>query len=114
MAKLARLNLHLPQDVLTINSHYVSQLVMKGLSEELLAYCQVTFKPELWSERQQFPDQGYLLEKLVHDGMIEAISLLDREGNLHYYHFPYNKGKKTQHANINADGSLVMTMGDSL
>lgn len=84
MTNLARLNLHLADEVLTLNAFYVNNLSFELEGPKLVSFCQIDFRSELWLEREQFPDQGYLLEKAILGREIEAISLLYQDGQLQY------------------------------
>lgn len=116
MGKLARINLHLPDDVITINTYYVSNVAMERLGEQSLSYLQLQFKPEFWLERKTFPDHGYLLERAVLERCIRSISFLSQEGQLGYYDLPFKKNHSNRNylqvSGVLENGSLLIQIGE--
>lgn len=112
MTELARINLHLPDEVLTINVHYLANLSWEETGIEKLSRLQLIFKPELWQGRSAFPDSGFLLEKAVLGRMIEAFSFVYQDGRLTYFAVPFSKIEDGSNANQRSglleDGSLVI------
>lgn len=116
MMDLARLNLHLADDVLTINADYLQSLRLERSQNDQLSFGQICFKAAFWQERRFFPDQGYLLEKAVLGRAIQSLSLLNQEGQLRFYDFPCDwleaGVNNCQTAGLLADGSLLIQLGD--
>ncbi|WP_367783096.1 hypothetical protein AB1395_05595 [Streptococcus pluranimalium] len=116
MRQLARINFHLPDDVLTINAFYVLHMGMERLDSLELSFLQVQFRSEFWEERAAFPDKGYLLEEAVLGKCIQSISLLNQTGELNFYHLPYladqTGANRLQRSGLRDDGSLVIEIGE--
>ncbi|WP_242257548.1 hypothetical protein [Streptococcus thoraltensis] len=118
MTNLARINLHLSDEVLTINAAYLLHIGMVKKQDERLSALQLHFKAEFWQERGEFPDKGYLLEKAALGRAIESISFLDQMGQLSFYDLPYfsdNFGSNSlQKTSLLEDGSLVIDVKENL
>ncbi|MEQ9763737.1 hypothetical protein ABPS01_03560 [Streptococcus sp. ZJ151] len=118
MTPLARINLHLSDDIVTINTFYLLHIKLLKQTDDRLAALQLHFKAEFWQERREFPDQGYLLEQAVLGRTIESISILDQMGRLSIYDLPYLSddfgANSLQKSGLLDDGSLLIAVGENL
>lgn len=116
MKRLARVNLHLKDDVLTINAHYLLSISFEKVAEEMVSQLQLYFKAAFWEGRQAFPDKGYLLQKALLGRDIRAISLLTQDGQLHFYQVPFHcdshGGNHWQRSGLLEDGTLAIRIGE--
>lgn len=116
MESLARLNLHLKDDVLTITAHYLISLRFEKVAEEMISQLQLYFKAEFWEGRQAFPDKGYLLQTALLGRDIRAISLLTQDGQLSFYQVPFHcdghGGNRWQQSGLLEDGTLAIRIGE--
>ncbi|MDG3141333.1 hypothetical protein MKL29_00465 [Streptococcus suis] len=116
MENLARVNLHLTDDVLTINADYLLTINFETVSEETISQLQLCFVPEFWQQRHAFPDKGELLQTALLGRDIRALSLLTREGKLQFYSLPYRGnrygGNDWQRAGLLEDERLVIMIGE--